>query len=289
MTTCICVDGQLGDEKSARISVLDRGFLYGDSVYEVLRTYGGEPFALAEHMARLERSAELLAISLPLSRAELEAEMRRTIEAAGNDESYVRLIITRGGGPIGLDPALAVDPTRVIIVTALRTPDEEVYERGVKISLVAAGRSAEGQLPAGAKSGNYLTNLLALRIAKERGAHEALLLDAHGRICEGSSSNVFVVQGGTIRTPPLEVGILEGITRRKVLTLAESLGHPVEETHLEASDLEKAEEVFITSTIREVLPVTQVDERKVGDGRPGPIAKALRAAFPRSGPARITP
>ncbi|PIE17382.1 MAG: aminotransferase [Proteobacteria bacterium] len=284
MTTRICVDGELGDERSARISVLDRGFLYGDSVYEVLRTYGGKPFALDEHMERLERSAELLAISLPLSREELVSEMRRTIEAAGNAESYVRLVITRGGGPIGLDPALAVDPTRVLIVTELRTLPEAAYETGVKISLIAAGRSAEGQLPAGAKSGNYLTNLLALQIAKERGAHEALLLDAHGRICEGSSSNVFVVQGQTIRTPPPEVGILEGITRRKVLALARGLGHPVEEVHLEAADLRRADEVFLTSTIREVLPVTEVDETRVGDARPGPIAKALRAAFPRPRP-----
>jgi branched-chain amino acid aminotransferase len=281
MTTRICVDGQLGDEQSARISVLDRGFLYGDSVYEVLRTYGGEPFALEEHMERLERSAELLAIPLPLSRQELVGEMRRTMEAAANAESYLRLIITRGGGPIGLDPALAVDPTRVIIVTELRTLPEQIYQRGVKICLVAAGRSAEGQLPAGAKSGNYLTNLLALRIAKERGAHEALLLDAHGRICEGSSSNVFVVQGGTIRTPPLEVGILEGITRRKVLELAHQQGRTVEEVHLAATDLQQAEEVFLTSTIREVLAVTAIDETQVGDGRPGPIATALRAAFPR--------
>ena len=277
MTTRISINGHLSDEEDATISVLDRGFLYGDSVYEVLRTYGGRPFALAEHFNRLERSASLLDIPLPISRSALIDEVHDATESAGNDESYVRVIITRGGGPIGLDPALATRANRVIIVTTLKLLDEETYTRGVKVCVVAAGRSSAGQLPAGAKSGNYLTNLLALRLAKQRGAQEALLLDAEGRICEGSSSNIFTLRDGVIRTPTLEVGILEGITRCKVLTLAREAGFAVEETDIRPEDLYGADEVFLTSTIREVLAVTQVDDTTIAEGHPGPIARKLRA------------
>lgn len=279
MTTKISVNGQLGDEASATISVLDRGFLYGDSVYEVLRTYDGKPFALDAHLDRLERSSQLLDIPWPLARTELIDELDRVMAAAGNAESYLRVIITRGGGPIGLDPALADHPNLVVIATELKTLPEQMYEQGVKVCLIAAGRSAVDSLDAGAKSGNYLTNLLALRQAKQRGAHEALLLDAHGRVCEGSSSNVFALEGGQLRTPPLDVGILEGITRREIIALATRLGTPVQEVEIPPDELCAAEEVFLTSTIREVLAVTRIDDVVIGDGKPGPFTKQLRAAF----------
>ncbi|MBW2733845.1 MAG: aminotransferase class IV family protein, partial [Deltaproteobacteria bacterium] len=170
-------------------------------------------------------------------------------------------------------------PCRVIIVTELPRVPEEFYKTGVRVCVIEVGRSSAGELPQGAKSGNYLTNLLALREAKRRGAHEALLVDPRGRICEGSSSNVFAVIGGTIRTPPLDVGILEGITRRKVMSLAQGLGHRVEEVELSREDLASADEIFITSTIREVLPVTELGEVKVAGGRPGAITRSLRLAF----------
>jgi branched-chain amino acid aminotransferase len=278
MTTRISIDGVLSDE-SATISVLDRGFLYGDSVYEVMRTYRGRLFARDEHLERLERSALLLEIPLPISKQALIEEIAKTMEAAGNPESYVRVIVTRGAGAIGLDPALATDPARVIIVTALKTIEPKLYQSGVKLGLVQVGRSASGSLPAGAKSGNYLTNLLALRKAREEGAHEALLVDARGRICEGSTSNVFAVYKGFIVTPPLDVGILEGITRRKVMSLAQRIGVVTREEELLPATLLAADEVFITSTIREILPVTRIDESLIGNGTPGAITTRLRQAF----------
>lgn len=279
MSICISLNGVLGDAESSRISVLDRGFLYGDSVYEVLRTYEGRPFALTEHLARLEHSARLLDIQIPCSLDELRAEIMAALTASGNEDSYIRVVVTRGSGPIGLDPALASDPQRVVIITELRLLPEEVYETGVKVCLVAAGRSSASQLPMGAKSGNYLTNLMSLRIARQHHAHEAIMLDARGLVAEGSTSNIFAVVGGRLLTPPLHVGLLEGITRNKVIAVARELALEVAEKELRARDLRAASEIFITSTLREVLPVTQVDGWAVGTGRPGPTTLRLRQGF----------
>lgn len=279
MSTTIAIDGALC-EGSASISVLDRGFLYGDSIYEVFRAYGGRPWALDEHLDRLERSARLLEIILPVSRAVLAHEIADTLAAAGHDEAYVRLIITRGSGPIGLDPGLATRPCRVIIVTALHPLSPELYAEGVKAHLVSArGRSAT-LMAGGAKSGNYLPNIMALAAARKQGAHEALLLDETGRVAEGSSSNVFAVTGGGLRTPP-ERAVLPGITRAMVLDLARRLGLTVAEEPLLPEALQGADEVFLTSTLREVLPVTRIDEHVIGDGRPGPVTRKLQEAYRR--------
>lgn len=279
MTTRITINGVTTDEPNARISVLDRGFLYGDSIYEVIRTYGGRPFALVEHLERLQRSAELLQIALPVDADTLRAEIETTLAAADNAESYVRVIITRGAGPIGLDPALAQNPCRVIIVTELTPFPDEIYRRGATIALVPAGRLTGGAVPLGAKSGNYLVNVMALGVARRRGAHEAVLVDAGGRVAEGASSNIFAVFDRRLRTPALTVGILEGITRHKVIDLARGLALEVQETELRPDELRHADEIFITSTLREVLPVTQVDDWTVGDGRVGPVALELRRRY----------
>lgn len=279
MTTRISINGQLGDSVSSTISVLDRGFLYGDSVYEVMRTYGGRPFAVDDHLARLRRSADLLGIRLPVPIPTLVTEVRATLAAAANPECYIRLIVTRGSGPIGLDPALAVDPCRVIIVTELRQLDEQLYQQGVKVCLVGTGRIASSTIPLGVKSSNYLNNLMALRTAREHGAHEALLLDAEGRVAEGTTSNFFAVFDGKVCTPPLEVGLLEGITRSRVIQLARSDGLRVEQATLGVDDLKCAQELFLTSTLREILPIVQVDDCAIGDGRPGPTTRKLRTAF----------
>ena len=279
MTTVVAVDGVLADGANARISVLDRGFLYGDSVYEVVRTYRGRAFLLDEHLARLERSASLLGIPLPLPLRAQGDEIARVLAAATNAESYIRVIITRGNGPIGLDPALATNPTRVVIVTELQGFPAELYERGAAICLVPAGRSAASAIPQGAKSGNYLVNIMALGVARRRGAHEAVMLDAAGLITEGASSNVFVVSAGALHTPPLHSGILEGITRRKVIELARSAGIEVRERELTPSDLKQADEVFLTSTLREILPVTTIDGERVAGGAPGPTTQRLRDLY----------
>jgi branched-chain amino acid aminotransferase len=280
VTIRIAVDGIISDEHSARISVLDRGFLYGDSVYEVIRTYGSQPFALEAHLRRLERSAALLGFPLPISTTELAGEIRATVRAAGNPESYIRVVVTRGSGPINLDPSTAEHPCRVVIVTALTPYPAELYDEGAKICLVPAGRLSGGAVPLGAKSGNYLVNIMALRTARQQGAHEAVMLDTAGRVAEGASSNVFALFGHrSLRTPPLSVGILEGITRHLVIELARQMDLEVEEAELLPDDLRRAREIFLTSTLREVMPVTRVDDWEVGEGRVGPVALALRQRY----------
>jgi branched-chain amino acid aminotransferase len=278
LTTIISVNGRVGPE-TAVIPVLDRGFLYGDSVYEVVRTYRGEPFALEPHLGRLQRSADLLEIRLPVPLATLVAEMRAALAEARNPESYVRVIVTRGAGPIGLDPELAVEPSRVIIVTELHELPPELNQRGAAIALVGVGRSGGGGVPAGAKSGNYLVNIMALSAARRRGAHEAVMVDASGCLTEGTSSNVFAVREGRLSTPPLSAGILSGITRGKVLELAREEGLTVEERDLRPGDLTLADEVFLTSTLREVLPVTEIDGQPVKDGEPGPVTRRLAELY----------
>ena len=275
MTTRICINGTIQHEDQARISVLDRGFLYGDSIYEVIRTYGARPFALDEHLARLSRSAALLHMDLPVDAATLAAEIRATVADAGNAESYIRVIVTRGAGPINLDPAAATQPCRVIIVTAFVPHPEVLYSRGAKICLVPAGRLSGGAVPAAAKSGNYLVNIMALHTARQQDAHEAVMLDGEGRVSEGASSNVFAVLDGGLRTPPLSVGILEGITRHRVIALAGEMDLEVREAELRPEHLKTASEIFLTSTLREVLPVTTVDGWPVGDGEVGPISREL--------------
>jgi branched-chain amino acid aminotransferase len=277
----IAIDGSVFTEETARISVLDRGFLYGDSIYEVVRTYGGRPFALDEHLRRLQRSAELLGITLPVTLEALAAEIQTTLEAAANAESYVRLIVTRGSGPINLDPSAAESPCRVIIVAPLTALPEELHQQGVSICLVPAGRLSGGAVPSGAKSGNYLVNVMALGSARRRGAHEAVLLDAEGRVAEGASSNIFSLSGNRLHTPALSVGILEGITRHKVIELAREIGLSVEEGEILPDELQQADELFLTSTLREVLPVVRVDGDVVGDGTPGPMTHELRRLYLR--------
>lgn len=283
MTTKVSIDGQIMDEGAAVIPVTDRGFLYGDSVYEVVRTYGGEPFALDEHLTRLEQSAARLAMPLARppgdGREPIIRDIRQTLAAAGHPESYVRVIITRGSGPMGLDPGLADHPRRVVIVAPFQPLPAAWYAEGVAIHLVATGRAGGHTLLAGAKSGNYLVNVLALGAAKRRGAHEAILLDHDDHVTEGASSNLFVVAGGQLLTPPLSAGILEGITRHKVCKLAQRAGFPVTERPIARDELSEADEIFLTSTLREILPVQRVDDQTVGQGTPGPIARRLLADY----------
>ncbi|RMG12437.1 MAG: aminotransferase [Deltaproteobacteria bacterium] len=289
MATVVNLWGRLVPPEQAVISVFDRGFLYGDSVYEVLRSYRGEPFRMEAHLERLAASAERIALEIPWSRERLTEEIRRTLEAAANDregrESYIRIIVTRGAGPIGLDPALAEGPRVLVIVRPLEQPPPEAYQRGVEVAIVGVRRNAKDAVDPAAKTGNYLNNLLALKEARDRGAYEAIMLDAEGRIAEGSTSNVFLVRGGTLETPALETGILEGVTRREVLSVAEALGVPTRECYLRPEDLKQAEEAFLTSTIREILPVTRVDGAPVGSGRVGEVTRRIMAGFrERTGP-----
>jgi len=273
------IDGAIVPPEHATVSVFDRGFLYGDAVFEVLRTYRGTPFALDEHIARLRRSAERVFIALPVDDAALRAEVERAVSASGNDESYVRIVVTRGTGPLSLDPDTATHPLRVVLVERVAPPPPDAYAKGIAAILVTTRRAVDETPAAGAKVTNYLANLLAVRDAKARGAQEALVVDARGHVVEGASSNVFVVHGGRVATPPEEAGILAGITRARMLEAAADLGIPVEQRELSVQDVLGADEVFITSSIRELLPVVRVDDRAIGSGVPGPIARALHARF----------
>jgi branched-chain amino acid aminotransferase len=278
MSRLVSIDGTHFGPEDAKVSVYDRGFLYGDSVFETIRTYGGEPFALAEHMARLARSAERVAIPMPIPPAEFAMEVRLAVRAAKNAESSARAMLTRGSGKVGLDPALAASPLRVVLVEPLEPLPSAVYRDGVAVITVRTERASDAAQGA-AKVGNYLGSLLALREARARGAHEALILDAHGRVVEGTTSNVFVVRGGELFTPPAEAGILLGITRAHVLELWHELGRSVHEAPLGLVELAAADEVFVSSSIREIVPVVRVDAQQIGDGHPGPVTRALHAAF----------
>ncbi len=283
MTTQVSIDGEIHDEQDARVPVTDRGFLYGDSIYEVIRTYGGRPYLLEEHLRRLQRSADRIEMTLPGGLAPIRADVQATLGAAGNPESTIRVIVTRGSGQIQLDPATAGTPRRVVIVVPFTAHPAELYIGGALIHLVPTGRSDQG-IAAGAKSGNYLVNLLALGVAKRCGAHEAILLDHRGRLTEGASSNLFILREGELQTPPLDAGILEGITRQQVFSIARQAGLTVSEQALYPADLRAAQEIFLTSTLREIMPVTAVlDEHgesfRVGSGAPGPTTQTLHQRY----------
>jgi branched-chain amino acid aminotransferase len=275
----VAIDGVVTTPERATVSVFDRGFLYGDAVFEVFRTYGGRPFALDEHLARLRRSAERVFIPLPVDEAALAREVATALGAAGNDESYVRLMITRGSGPLSLDPDTAMHPLRVIIVEPVVPPPREVYLHGIALASGHARRAVDDTAAAGSKVTNYLANLLALREAKRRGAQEVLLIDDREQVVEGATSNVFIVCGGRLSTPPESAGILTGITRARVLEAAGDLGIPSEQRALTLDETLGADEVFITSSIRELVPVVRVDDRVVGTGAPGDVVRALHRRF----------
>ncbi len=270
--------------EEARVSVFDRGFLYGDSVYETVATVNGRPFALAEHLDRLARSAERIGLRLP-PRSQIEEAVAATLAAAANAESRIRVVVTRGqtGPDVGLDldPAAAQAPQLVVIVLPLATPSPEMYQRGVGVEIVSIARNDARAIDPAVKSGNYLNNVLALGEARRRsGAYEAILCAPSGSVAEGSTSNVFVVIDGQVRTPGLAVGILEGVTRAKVLEICRREAIPVAEVdYLSADEVRSAQEVFITSSTRGILPVTTVDRRAVGQGQPGPVTRRLMALY----------
>ncbi len=256
--------------------MFDRGFLYGDSVYETIGTTGGRLFALDEHLVRLKQSADRLNLRLP-PRETIEAAIADTLAAAANPESRVRVVVTRGAGAIDLDPGAVDDPQLVVIVTPRSGPSADMYEKGVAVKIVSITRNHPGAIDPAVKSGNYLNNVLALGEARRQsGAHEAILCAASGSIAEGASSNVFAVIGGQVRTPALAVGILAGVTRKMVLDLARDNGIPCAEvSFLAPDDFRNADEAFLTSAVRNILPVTTIDGRKVGAGVPGPITRRL--------------
>jgi len=281
VTSLVLIDGRPMPPELAKVSVFDRGFLYGDSVFEALRTYGGRPYALDRHLTRLAASAARVFIDLPVGLAQIGREVESAIVGAGNAESYVRLTITRGvGDSLGLDPGLSRHALRVVIVTPLKSPAPEVYRDGVAVITHRTERVTDHSAAAGAKVGNYLTAVLASREARLANAAEALIVDGRGCVVEGSTSNVFVVLAdGTLVTPPERDGILLGITRETVLAVAAELGIPIKLESLPLDVVQSAAEVFFCSSIRELMPVVSVDGTPIGNGTPSAVTLRLLTAF----------
>lgn len=279
MKTLVSIDGAIVPAEEAKISIFDRGFLYGDSVFEVYRSYGDHRFLEREHLERLERSAAIVGIELPAPLALIAEEIAALHEAFGHGDAYLRLMITRGEGPLGIDPRAARSPRRVLFAAPLRLPPPALYQEGASLITLSGAAPRSYTAAAGAKASNYLANLLAQREASERGAHEALFIDESGGILEGATSNLFIVHQGALHTPALESGILPGITRAIVLEIARGLGLEAREGRVDRALLKEADEVFITSSVRELLPIAAIDGEPVGSGQPGAITRRLHSAY----------
>ena len=279
------VNGTVVPAAEARVSVLDNGFAFGDSVYEVMRTYGGSPFEPGRHFRRLRASAWRLGFEVPGSDLELLDQVEALLARAGAGESYVRIVVSRGVGDCSYDFAKIERPTVVMIQKPLPAYPARHYEEGLRVAAVDVRRNHPRALDPAIKSSNLLNNILAVREAQARGCDEPLLLNHDGLIAEGASTNLFIVLEGALLTPPLSAGILAGITREVVLELAGTLGTPCHQKPLHLDALLGADEAFLTSTTREIVPVRQVDEELVGDGRPGPYTCQLMDAFHAYAPA----
>jgi len=281
------VNGRICDEQEAVISVFDHGVLFGDGVYEALRTYHQEPFLLDRHVRRLRASARMLAIDFTMTDADLDAAVRRTMRAyldgahaaASPPELLMRILVTRGLGNMTYDPASSPAPSLIIIAQTLVPPVPALYERGVEASLVSVVRNHPQSVNPLIKSNNLLNNALAMQEALTHGAFEAILRNYRGELAECSKSNLFLVSGGVLKTPPLDAGLLGGLTREFVLDLAPAAGIRAEEATLMDADLFEADEVFVTSTSRELVPVVRVDGHPIGTGRPGPVTARLLQEF----------
>ena len=284
MAATVNVNGRIFDQEHAVISVFDHGFLYGEGVYETLRTYNGRSFLFDRHMRRLRNSANMMALGIPLSDAEIDARFTETVRAAGlgngpDREAYIRILVTRGVGELTYDLAACPQPSVVVIVKKHVDPPDHVFDKGVKVCLVGIVRNHPATVSPRIKSNNLLNNALAMQEALRRGAEEALMQNHDGDIVECSQSNFFIVTGQEVRTPPLAAGLLPGITRELVLELAASAGCTASEQRITPEDLRTASEAFITGTTREITPVVAIDELTIGSGKPGPVTTRLLAVF----------
>jgi branched-chain amino acid aminotransferase len=280
MSAVVYVNGQIRPAAEATVPVFDHGFLYGEGIYETLRTYGRQPFLFDRHIRRLRQSAALMALPVPFSDAELLERVRATMAAhPALDEAYIRILLTRGVGELSYALSACPTPTLVIIVKPFTGPAERTFSEGIRLSLVSVRRNHPQALNPMIKSNNLLNNALAMQEALPRGADEALMQNQAGELVECSQSNFFVVRAGAVLTPPLSAGLLPGITREFVMELAGALGLPCREARLTPADLATVDEAFITGTTREVTPVVAIDEQRVGTGRPGGITARLLAAF----------
>ena len=286
MPATVNVNGRITDQEHAVVSVFDHGFLYGEGVYETLRTYNGQPFLFERHMRRLRNSADMLTLSVPLTDAQIDGRFRETMRAGGlgddaQHEAYVRILVTRGIGELSYDPATCPAPSIVVIAKPHVNPPREVFEKGVGVSLVPIVRNHPGSVSPLIKSNNLLNNALAMQEAFRRGGFEGVMRNYRGELAECTQSNLFIVKNGTALTPNVDSGLLPGITREFLFEVGASLGIAVREAVLRDEDLFGADEAFLTSTTRELVPIVAVGERAVGSGRPGPVTWKLLERFRR--------
>ena len=271
----IYIDGKFYGEDQAKVSVLDHGLLYGDGIFEGIRAYNGRVFRLKEHLDRLFCSAKAILLTMPMTHAELTKAVVQTCRRNKVRDGYIRLLVTRGVGTLGLNPYRCKRPTVVIIAGKIQLYPPELYERGMAVVTVPTVRNLHSALNPAIKSLNYLNNILAKIEAINSGCEEAVLLNAEGFVSECTGDNLFVVKEGQLMTPPLSAGALYGITRRVVMEIAEESGMKVSEPNLTRYDLFNADECFLTGTGAEIVPVVKIDGRVIGNGKPGPVTKKL--------------
>jgi branched-chain amino acid aminotransferase len=277
--TKIYINGKFYDKLEARVSVYDHGLLYGDGVFEGIRIYNGKVFRLKEHIERLYESARHIWLEIPMTREQMTEAVLLTVQVNEKKDGYIRLVVTRGAGSLGLDPRKTSDPQVIIIVDDITMYPPELYENGMEVITAATIRNHHNALNPRIKSLNYLNNILAKIEAIRAGCLEAIMLNHNGEIAECTGDNIFLVKRGVLRTPAIDCGILEGVTRDTVLELARAAGIPTEEMTLTRHDIYSADEVFLTGTAAEVIPVVKVDGRVIGTGKPGPITRQLRERF----------
>jgi branched-chain amino acid aminotransferase len=275
----VWIDGKLLDKDEARVSVYDHGLLYGDGVFEGIRAYAGKIFRGEVHLRRLYDSAKAIRLSIPLSPEEFLAAIQQTVKANGFTDCYIRVVVTRGAGPLGIDPKNCKSPSVVIIADTIQLYPKELYEKGMAVITSSIIRNHPQALSPRIKSLNYLNNILARLEANDAGVAEAIMFNHLGNVAECTADNLFIVRSGQVQTPMVTDGILEGVTRQAILDLCGRMGIPASERTMQAHDLYTADECFVTGTGAEVAPVTKIDGRVVGTGEPGPVTKRLIEAF----------
>lgn len=275
----IYIDGEYFDKQDAKVSVFDHGLLYGDGVFEGIRVYGGKIFKREEHIDRLWDSAKAIWLEIPMTKEKMIEDMEQTVALNEIKDGYIRLIVTRGIGDLGLDPEKCVKPSIIIIAAGIALYSPELYEKGLEIVTVNTPRNHPAALSPRIKSLNYLSSILAKIEGKQAGCIEVLMLNHKGELAECSADNVFLIRKGRLLTPPVDAGILEGITRNTVMDLAREAGIEVMEIPLTKYDAYVADECFLTGSAAEVIAVVKIDGRVIGEGKPGPITKQLKELF----------
>jgi branched-chain amino acid aminotransferase len=275
----IYLDGKFLEKEKAYISVFDHGLLYGDGVFEGIRTYDGLVFRLKEHIDRLYKSADAIELKIPITKTAMMEAVIDTLKANGLRDAYIRLVVTRGAGDLGLDPRKCHVPTVIIIADKIKLYTEEFYRDGLAIVTATTRRNIPKALDPRIKSLNYLNNILAKIDAIKSGTEEAIMLTHDGYVAECTGDNIFVVAGGELATPPSDIGALEGITRDAVIKIARRIGVPFRERMLRMEDVYSSDEVFLTGTAAEIIPVVKIDARKIGTGHPGKVTQRLTDEF----------